>query len=51
MRTRDRELLAKARQRLQKPPTPTPSPSADHKPLAIKLIFWWLLHKLFSGGS
>jgi hypothetical protein len=48
MRTRDRELLAEARQRLHKrapPKTPT-----DHKPMAIKLFFWWLLHKI-TGGS
>ena len=48
MRTRDRELLAEARQRLHKhAPPKTP---ADHKPMAIKLFFWWLLHKI-TGGS
>lgn len=48
MRTRDRELLAEARQRLHRhAPTKTPT---DHKPMAIKLFFWWLLHKI-TGGS
>ena len=38
--------LAQTDARKRAPPkTPT-----DHKPIAIKLFFWWLLHKI-TGGS
>jgi len=49
MNRRDRERLAAARLKQIRPPLSKHPP--DQKPLAAKLFFWWLIHKIFGGGS
>ena len=49
MNRRDRERLAEARLKQIRPPLSKHPP--DQKPLALKLFLWWLVHKIFGGGS